>query len=340
MLAALTEAQCLGGFLTLTASGIGGLSATREQCGQPASPSYAFREVVAAGCTTSWVSGLFNFTDVAKVRMQAGDSAPPYGSFRSSIATIAREEGFKGLLLPGIVASLLRDLSYSGLSIGMYPSVKHHLFGQNEGSDVGIMRKFLTGMITGALFSGFVNPADLVKIRVQAEAGRVGANGLMETGLRKGQPLRHPNSLQAFINICKAEGLRGMYRGCDATMARAALGRGAQLSSYDHTKYLLKKHGGMHEGIQLHMIGSFISGLAFTTAAAPADIVKTRLMADSSGQYRSSLHCLLTLLRVDGPATLFRGWTPSATRMAPHFTMVGVLMEQVRVLVGVGYFAA
>lgn len=347
MFASLSEAQCLGGYLVLTGSSLSGLVATRDRPGQPSTPSFIFREVLATGCVVSYVSACFNFTDVAKVRMQAAASSGgvaggsgSYSSFRSTVSSIVAEEGLKGLVLPGIVASLLRDLSYSGLSIGMYPSMKQLLFGRDQTQDVGLARKFLTGMASGALFSGFVNPADLVKIRVQAEAGKVGENGVLMTGLRAGHPPQHQNSLQAFINVGRAEGAGGLYRGTGATMARAALGRGAQLSSYDHTKYLLKKNCGMREGVPLHALGSFLSGLAFTTASAPADIIKTRLMADTSSKYRGSVDCLLDLLRVDGPSALFRGWTPSATRIAPHFTIVGVLMEQVRWLVGVGYFAS
>ena len=117
----------------------------------------------------------------------------------------------------------------------------------------------------------------------------------------------------------------------------------------------------VHRRVVLPAIGSFLSGLAFATAAAPADIVKTRLMADSS--YTGFLDCLGKSVRQGGVLSLYRGWTPvrrgsacsvwfaccfanlqslggqSALRLAPHFTAVGVLMEQARLLVGVGAFA-
>jgi len=131
-----------------------------------------------------------------------------------------------------------------------------------------------------------------------------------------------------------------MFRGCSATVARSALGRGAQLSCYDHSKWLLKRHAGMQEGARLHMLGSFLSGLAFATVSAPADIIKTRLMADTRHDYRGFRDCFAAIIKGGGLAALFKGWTPSAARLAPHFTVVGVLMEQVRMLVGVGYFAA
>ena len=49
--------------------------------------------------------------------------------------------------------------------------------------------------------------------------------------------------------------------------------------------------------------------------------------------------CLLGLVRVCCFANLQSLGGQSALRLAPHFTVVGVLMEQARLLVGVGAFA-
>ena len=168
MLAAAAESTCLAGYLGTTGAAFGSLVRTRDlpEDRVPRSrSSFVFREVAAAGCVSSWVSCLFNFTDVAKVRMQAAGSGTVAGaSLRQTCAGILHAEGLWALLSPGIVASCLRDLSYSGLSIGMYPFVKDALFGGAE-EDIGVGRKFLTGVVTGGLFSGIVNPTDLVKIR-------------------------------------------------------------------------------------------------------------------------------------------------------------------------------
>ena len=168
MLAAAAESTCLAGYLGTTGASFGSLVRTRDlpEDRVPRSrSSFVFREVAAAGCVSSWVSCLFNFTDVAKVRMQAAGSGTVAGaSLRQTCAGILHAEGLWALLSPGIVASCLRDLSYSGLSIGMYPFVKDALFGGAE-EDIGVGRKFLTGVVTGGLFSGIVNPTDLVKIR-------------------------------------------------------------------------------------------------------------------------------------------------------------------------------
>ena len=94
----------------------------------------------------------------------------------------------------------------------------------------------------------------------------------------------------------------------------------AQVASYDHTKHVLKKHEIMKEGISLHIIASLIAGFCATTAAAPADLVKTRVMCDPNHElYKNPIDCLFKTARYDGPQALFRGWVPSYARIGPHF---------------------
>ena len=69
-------------------------------------------------------------------------------------------------------------------------------------------------------------------------------------------------------------------------------------------------------------MSSRVSGGWQATAAAPADIVKTRLMADSERRYGGFFDCLSKSLRQGGMASLYRGWTPSALRLAPKMMVL------------------
>ena len=82
------------------------------------------------------------------------------------------EEGLWGIWMPGLAASLIRESTYSSIRIGLYPFVKKLYAGNKEG-DIGFIRKFASGLTTGALGSALANPTDLVKIRLQCEAGKV-----------------------------------------------------------------------------------------------------------------------------------------------------------------------
>lgn len=95
-----------------------------------------------------------------------------YHSFTHALSTILKEEGIIGLYYPGLVASLIREGSYSSIRMGLYPVVKN-FFAGSSGSDTSFVLKFGAGMVTGALGSALANPTDLVKIRMQVDSGKI-----------------------------------------------------------------------------------------------------------------------------------------------------------------------
>ena len=183
---------------------------------------------------------------------------------------------------PGLAASCSRELLYSSLRFSIYPYIRslirsdsHHLgfaaFGE----------KFGAGLIAGAVGSSLANPADLLKILMQSEPGKVGPDGKFLRGSLAGQKKTYRTTLEAFKDILKKEGVRGLYRGVSATCIRSSLLTAGQMSSYDHCKQLIKASGFLSEGIPLHCISSIFSGLVAATCCAPADRIKTMMMVRS-----------------------------------------------------------
>ncbi|EGD81588.1 hypothetical protein PTSG_02303 [Salpingoeca rosetta] len=308
-----------------------------------------FREIFSSGyCTAFAGTACFNWTDTAKVRMQAESMSVPdpskrvYTTFGRTMRTIVAEEGISSLLSAGIVSACYRDILYSGIRYGAYPIVKRVIFDSENANvgDVGILKKMFSGAVTGGFGALIANPTDVVKIRMQREAGRVAntpKGPVYVTGLSKGHAVRYHNGFQAMAHIIRAEGFLKMYAGSSATVIRAAMGTGAQLAAYDHTKYLGKKHFAASEGPMLHAAASLVSGLTFATAAAPADVVKSRYMSEPH-LFKNPLDCLVQLVRHEGPLALFRGWTPSAVRICSLFVVMTPIYEQIRQALGLGWF--
>ncbi|KAJ3214722.1 Mitochondrial oxaloacetate carrier protein [Dinochytrium kinnereticum] len=285
----------------------------------------------------------------ATVRMQASQATAGhlYGSLFRTASMILREEGMvRGLVMPGMTATILREMSYSSFRFGCYQPIKslfvsayssqteHSLTVKNEPFVV----KLLSGVSSGMIGSCLANPTDVVKIRLQTEAGLV-QNGIYVTGLRKGSPPSYRNTLHAFLKIYQDEGIPGLYKGVHVTVLRASALTGTQLASYDETKHLLKKHGVLEEGLPLHIVSSIVAGLVTTTACAPTDIVKTRLLGQSANDptgYKGVYDCLGSIVRKEGMSVLFRGWLPSYLRLAPHFVVAMPLYEKIRVMFGLG----
>ena len=64
-------------------------------------------------------------------------------------------------------------------------------------------------------------------------------------------PAQRPEILTSAVFSYKPHSL---VRHMQPTMVRAGFLAAAQLSSYDHTKFYLKKEGIMNEGVKLHVV--------------------------------------------------------------------------------------
>ncbi|EDO25509.1 predicted protein, partial [Nematostella vectensis] len=237
-----------------------------------------------------------------------------------------RKEGVLTLWKRGLAASMLREGSYSSIRMGLYDPVRTILVG--DAKEVTLTNKILAGFVSGGLGSCLINPADVVKIRIQGEI-RV-----------PGQPTRYKNTFHAFYQIWKDEGIRGLYKGVGATTLRAAILTSAQLSSYDHSKHMLLKTKYFNDDFKTHFTSALISGFVTTTATSPVDVIKTRLMNDKStakdALYKNSLDCLVKTIRNEGILALYRGFLPNYLRLGPHFIFSLPLYEQLRIAFGVG----
>eukprot|EP00698_Gefionella_okellyi_P014129 TRINITY_DN3906_c0_g1_i2.p1 TRINITY_DN3906_c0_g1~~TRINITY_DN3906_c0_g1_i2.p1 ORF type:complete len:243 (+),score=30.75 TRINITY_DN3906_c0_g1_i2:292-1020(+) len=234
---------------------------------------------------------------------------------------VARTEGLLALFTLGLAPSMLRELTYSSVRMGLYEPVRNRLEPNTKVTTLGT--KIVAGLFSGALGSAFVNPTDVVKVRMQAHS------------TSNGTPVLYRNVYDAFVTIARTEGIRrGLYMGTAPTVVRAACLTSGQLASYDQSKHWLLKTGILNEGYPLHLTSSIISSLVACTVANPMDVVKTRMMNDRARQYNGMMDCITKTLRNEGPAAFLKGWLPSYLRLGPHFLLSLPLFEQLRHLFG------
>mmetsp|Transcript_3016 Transcript_3016/g.4733 ORF Transcript_3016/g.4733 Transcript_3016/m.4733 type:complete len:331 (-) Transcript_3016:109-1101(-) len=309
------------------------------------------KELFTGGLANAVPSTLLNWSDVCKVRLQ---TQPPqnkmYTSLMHCISRVLAEEGFYcsggrgGLLFPGIFPSISREFGYSSFRLGLYPYAKS-FWGGKQGTDLqhlGICAKLAAGLTTGALGSALANPMDLIKIRMQAEAGKVDKNGFYSTGLHEGRQPTYRHTRHALGVIIKQEGIGGLYTGASTTILRAGFLAAGQLATYDHSKNGFKDAGLIKEGPVLHVVCSILSAVSATIFSQPFDTIKSRFMSDTTkvwgGMYRSPLHCVTLTLKHEGPAGFYKGTGATFARLCPHFILALPLWEQLRLLFGLGYF--
>lgn len=294
-------------------------------------------ELLAGGGSTAIVSALLNPLDVVKTRRQL----PQFAQLRpSQIASqlflsgqntggvcASGAQGVAALYLPGLKATVVRELLYSGCTKGLYPTVRNAIANGRPSQDLTLFERALASALTGCGGACFANAIDVIKIR-QFE-----------------NPARYSSLTSALIVTAREEGVvRGLLlRGLSASAPRGAAIAVGEVTTYDHTKTVLKRQGWFSssslaspEPFSLHVVTSLVTGVVATTVAAPFDFLKSRMMADDGRLYgsRGFLAALTQTVRTEGPSALFRGWWPAYCRLGPHAILTFPLFERMRVWLG------
>ena len=241
--------------------------------------------MLAGGLACAVANGSLHPLETTKVKLQLQDlhvatRTCPAPTTRGMVRQIVREDGLaRGLLLPGLSASLVRSFVSGGGRIGLYPTVRNWV---SSGAREPTLRdRMISGTLTGGIGSAASCPLDCVRTRLQADAGRL-VNGLYTTGLRRGQPQRYRGMIHALSTILLEEGLlKGLYRGSSVTVARASLLSAAQLASYDTLKQIFKGRFAWEEGPALHLMVGITSGVIAQTVVMPFDTTKSHVMLGS-----------------------------------------------------------
>ena len=304
------------------------------------------REVLAGSLAASFTATLFSPLEMMKTRLQVQEApgeARLYGGILSGLRTVLAEDGVRGLWTYGFFGFVARDFCYSGLRIGLYPTVREGLSGGVKG-DASLAQKVAAGAFTGALGASIANPLDVVRVRMTVEGGRVDpASGTLLTGMRKGQRRQWTSSAHCFFDALQREGIvHGLWRGVGPTMSRAALLSAGQLSSYDHSKTVLQQWGWLQDGRTLHVVSAIISGLVATTCCNPADVLKSRVMSARASSGASGAAAVTAfsvarqVLATEGVGGFMRGWTAAYARAGPAFFIQMPVVEALRAQLGVG----
>jgi solute carrier family 25 carnitine/acylcarnitine transporter 20/29 len=236
---------------------------------------------MVAGGTTILLTQPF---DVIKTRLQISS---PKTRAASSAYSIITTEGIHALwkgTLPSFVALMPYNFAFT-----FYEIFKRSLATQVSMSPNALM--FLSGSLTGVVNAVLVTPLD--RIRVMQQANTTG----------------HTRSARA---VYREVGMRGLYKGFNASLLEEALGSGLYYLVFDHAL------SSQVSNFKLMTAGGF-AGVAYWAAVFPIDCIKTRMQADclKTPQYSSALDCLRQTVRSDGVLALYRGFMPVILRTMP-----------------------
>ncbi|KAG2401934.1 hypothetical protein LR48_Vigan09g104100 [Vigna angularis] len=271
--------------------------------------------------------------DLIKTRLQLHgeslSSSRPTRAYRVGLG-IVREQGVVGLY-SGLSPAIIRHLFYTPIRIVGYEHLRSVVSADN--GSFSIVGKAVVGGTSGVMAQIIASPADLVKVRMQADGHRV----------NQGLQPRYSGPFDALNKIVRAEGFRGLWKGVFPNIQRAFLVNMGELACYDHAKQFVIRSRIADDNVYAHTLASIVSGLAATSLSCPADVVKTRMMnqaAKKEGKYlyNSSYDCLVKTVKVEGIRALWKGFFPTWARLGPWQFVFWVTYEKFRKFAGLSSF--
>ncbi|KAF9182978.1 Mitochondrial oxaloacetate carrier protein [Haplosporangium sp. Z 767] len=285
---------------------------------EPTKKPSAILGFIAGGMAACAAVTITNPAEVIKTRLQlqgelmkqAPGSHRIYTNFAQALVHILRHEGIRGIQR-GLGSAYLYQTLMNGTRLGLYDPIKYkiHSLLQTDVKNTNHLVNIVAGGSGGVLSAFLASPLYLVKTRLQSytshEASRVGTQHY------------YKHTADALSSIYRTEGIRGLYRGVDASMLRTGVGSSVQLPLYDVVKQKLVKVAGLENGAVVHGMSSLISGFFLCIVMNPFDIVSTRMFNQApdptTGRggmlYKSPLDCLVKTVRTEGVSALYKGFT-------------------------------
>jgi len=211
---------------------------------------------------------------------------------------------------------------------GVYDFGKR-LLGERKNTPLPYYRKVIATVLGGCCGSLVACPADMILVRMQAD-------GRLPVELRRG----YRNAVHGLYRVARDEGIGAWYRGVGPLVVRGVLVTTAQFSTYDQAKETLVRQFGYSDSKPVHFASSALAGVVAATVSTPCDVIKSRMMNSSKrGQpgnpaivYRSSMHCLVQTVRVEGVPGMFKGFVPCLARMMPQVILLWNFYEFYRTI--------
>lgn len=240
-------------------------------------------------------------------------------------------------LYNGLSASILRQLTYSTIRFGIYEVTKQHLLNKNyENNNINsnqlnlkqnilpLYKRMAIAAFAGAIGGLVGTPADVVNVRMQHDIK-------LEARFKR----NYRNALQGLRQIYLNEGIAALFRGSSMVMARSILVTVGQLAMYDQYKYWLVTKALMPgDDMATHIISSIFTSITCTTLTQPLDVLKTRMMNQSTRTRQSIWSAIVDLNASSGAKGFYKGFTPALIRVGPHTILVFVIYEQLRIRFG------
>lgn len=269
--------------------------------------------------------------DLVKVRMQAASSSSE-GVFSTMQKTFVKD-GISGLYR-GVTAPLTATTPMFAVSFWSYNMGKRVVqmlspSPRNINGQENLLS--IPQTCAAGAFSSFPT------VTIMAPSERIKC--LLQTQVTESGKPKYNGMLHCAQELYKAGGIRSIYKGTFATLARDIPGNIAYFGVYELVKRSMISYQEQISGepssstnlspVAIMTAGGF-AGMACWAISIPADVVKSRFQVAPEGQYKNAFEVLQVLLKTEGYSALFRGMQPALIRAFPANAACFMGMESCR----------
>jgi len=243
--------------------------------------------------------------DLTKTRLQTA----PAGTYTGAIDVVKKavvKDGVTGLYR-GVVPPLLGVSPMFAVSFWAYDASKRLILSVTpERADP----KLSTAEIATA---GFLSAIPTTLVAAPVERAKV----LLQVQGQGKSEQQFKGVFDVVKHLYKEGGIRSVYRGSVATVARDGPGSAAYFAAYEVTKKWLTPAGSTDLNLGAVVFAGGTAGLAMWTIAIPPDVIKSRIQSAPTGTYSGFLDCARKTIAADGVKALWRGLGPAMARAFP-----------------------
>jgi solute carrier family 25 oxoglutarate transporter 11 len=294
----------------------------------PKTTAEVLQPFVCGGSAATFASCVIHPIDLAKVRMQIYGQLNPGAKvpgFPSVLKSIFNSEGLAGCY-KGVDAAIGRQMVYGTARIGLHRSFSDKLVQMNGGEDVNFALKTMSGMASGAVAVCIGTPFDIALVRLQSDS-------MAAVEERRG----YKHVFDVLLRIPREEGIGALYKGLGPNILRGMSMNVGMLSCYDQAKVGVASLTGddpKKPGMATTLGASAVAGFTAALFSLPFDLIKSRLMAmkpgvDGTLPYSGVADCAVKIMKADGPAGFFAGFSAYYGRCAPHAMIILTSIESI-----------
>ncbi|KAF9462090.1 hypothetical protein BDZ94DRAFT_1290407 [Collybia nuda] len=245
--------------------------------------------------------------DLTKTRLQTAAPGVYTGAVDVVKKTLARD-GLTGLYR-GMVPPLLGVTPIFAVSFWAYDTSKNLIFTLTPNRT---SQSLSTAELAAA---GFMSAVPTTLITAPVERAKV----LLQVQGQGGSGPQYKGVLDVMKHLYKEGGMRSIFRGSGATLARDGPGSAAYFAAYEVTKKALTPAGSSSADLNLSAIilAGGTAGVAMWALAIPPDVLKSRIQSAPTGTYSGMLDCARKTIAQDGVRALWRGFGPAMARAFP-----------------------